>query len=157
MSHEQRLAEILTRDALALPPAAEPKGLYRPLLIVGNLAYTAGHLPIGPDGALVKGRAGETLDTAAAQAAARLVGLGILASLRKGLGSLDRVRRLVKVLGMVNCTDDFIEQPAVLNGLSQLMADVFGPDCGVGVRSAVGVNTLPLGAVVEAEAVFEID
>jgi enamine deaminase RidA (YjgF/YER057c/UK114 family) len=157
MNNEARLVETLSKLGLALPAAAEPKGLYRPILAVGNFAYTAGHLPIAADGTLVTGCVGKTLDVAAAQAAARLAGLGILASLRKDLGSLDRVRRVVKVLGLVNSTADFTGQPAVLNGCSQLFADVFDPDRGVGVRSAVGVNTLPLGAAVEIEAVFEID
>jgi enamine deaminase RidA (YjgF/YER057c/UK114 family) len=154
---EDRLAQRLSVLGLELPAAAEPKGVYRPLVIVGNMAYTAGHLPIAPGGGLLKGRVGEDLDRDEGHRAALLAGLGILATLRAALGSLDRVRHVVKVLGMVNCTPDFIEHPAVINGCSELFAHVFGPDAGVAARSAVGVASLPLGAAVEIEAVFEIE
>jgi enamine deaminase RidA (YjgF/YER057c/UK114 family) len=153
MTAEPRLAEL----GLELPPVPRPKGLYRPLVVVGNLAYTSGHGPAQADGSWMTGRVGAELDQAAGYAAARRTGLAILATLRAELGSLDRVRRVVKVLGMVNCTDDFQQQPAVLNGASELFAQVFGPEAGVGARSAVGVNTLPLGTPVEIEAIFEID
>ena len=152
MTAESKLTEL----GLELPPAPEPKGVYRPLIIVDKLAYTSGHLPIASDGSLVTGRIGEDLDKAAGYDAARLTGLGILATLRKELGTLDRVSRLVKVFGLVNCTADFTEQPAVINGCSELLAEVFGPDAGVCVRSAIGANTLPLGATVEIEAIFAI-
>jgi enamine deaminase RidA (YjgF/YER057c/UK114 family) len=157
MSAETRLAKKLAELALVLPPAPEPKGLYKPLLIVGNLAYTSGHLPVEPSGGLVTGQVGAELDVHAAQKAALLTGLGILATLRKELGSLDRVRRVVKLLGMVNGTPQFTQQPAVLNGCSELFAEVFGPEAGVGVRSALGAASLPLGVPVEIEAVFEIE
>jgi enamine deaminase RidA (YjgF/YER057c/UK114 family) len=153
MTPEARLARL----GIELPPAPEPKGLYRPVVVVGNLAFTSGHLPIGPDGTLVTGRVGADLDPQAGQAAARLAGLSILASLRKTLGSLDRVRRVVKLFGLVQCTPEFTGQPAVINGCSELMAQVFGPEAGVGARSAVGTSALPLGAAVEIEAVFETE
>ncbi len=152
MTPETRLSDL----GLKLPPAAEPKGLYRPLVIVGNLAYTSGHLPAADDGSLITGRIGDDLDQPAGYDAARRTGLAILATLRKELGSLDRVRRLVKVLGVVNCTPDFTQQPAVINGCSELLAEVFGPEAGIGARSAVGVGSLPLGVPVEIEAIFEI-
>jgi enamine deaminase RidA (YjgF/YER057c/UK114 family) len=152
MDAEARLSEL----AVELPPVSKPKGLYKPLVIVGNLAYTSGHLPVRPDGSLVTGRVGADLDQAAGHAAARQAALAILATVRAELGSLDRVRRVVKVVGLVHCTDDFHQQPAVLNGASELLARVFGPEAGVGARSAVGVNSLPLGVPVEIEAVFEI-
>lgn len=157
MSAEERLAKKLAEMGLTLPAAAAPKGLYRPVVVVGNLAYTSGHLPVTPDGQLVTGRVGDDLDVERGQQAAALAGLGILATLKAELGSLDRVVRLVKLLGLVNCTPDFTQQPAVINGVSQLMADVFGPDAGIGARSAVGVTALPLGVPVEVEAVFEIE
>jgi len=157
MDAESRLADKLRQLGIALPPAPAPKGLYKPLVIVGHEAFTAGHLPVRPDGSIVTGRLGAGVDVAAGQSAAQLAGLGILATLRASLGGLNRVRRVIKVLGMVNCTPEFDQQPAVLNGCSQLLADVFGPDEGVGVRSAVGVAALPLGAAVEIEAVFEIE
>ncbi len=150
---EARLVQL----GIELPPVPEPKGLYKPLVVVGGLAYTSGHLPTGPDGKLTVGRVGAELDEQAGAAAARQAGLAILATVRAALGSLDRVRRVVKLLGVVNCTPDFTRQPVVLNGCSQLLADVFGPDRGVGARSAVGVGSLPLGVPVEIEAVFELE
>ena len=153
MTAEARLSEL----GLELPPAPEPKGVYRPLVILDNLAYTSGHLPVRSDGAIVTGGVGAELDIQAGYDAARLVGLGILATLRKELGSLDRVRRVVKVLGVVNCTPEFDQQPAVINGCSELLAEVFGPEAGVGARSALGTGSLPLGVPVEIEAIFEIE
>jgi len=156
MSPESRLSETLTKRGLELPAAAEPKGLYKPVLVVENLVYTSGHLPIDAAGKLIVGRLGADLDVEAGYKAAVLAALGILASLRKELGTLDRICRVVKILGAVNSAPDFTQQPGVVNGCSELFADIFGRDAGVGVRSAVGVNTLPLGAPVEIEAVFEI-
>jgi enamine deaminase RidA (YjgF/YER057c/UK114 family) len=156
MSPEERLAEKLSELRLLLPPAAEPKGVYKPLVTVGNLAYTSGHLPVKPDGTLITGRLGADLDVKAGYRAAQLAGLGILATLRKHIESLDKVKRLVKLFGIVNCTPDFTQQPAVINGCSELFADVFGPERGVAARSAIGTNTLPLGVPVEIEAIFEI-
>jgi enamine deaminase RidA (YjgF/YER057c/UK114 family) len=146
----------LSRLGLRLPPAPKPKGVYRPLVVVGSLAYTSGHGPVREDGSFVTGRVGADLDQQAGYAAARQAGLAILATLRAELGSLDRVRRVVKIVGVVQCTDDFRNQPAVVNGCSELMAEVFGPEAGVGARTAVGANALPLGTAVEIEAVFEI-
>ena len=152
MTPEQRLQQL----GISLPSAPDPKGLYRPLVIVGNLAFTSGHLPMRADGSVATGRVGWELDENAGAEAARLAGLGILATVRQHLKSLDRVRRVVTLLGLVQCTPDFTRQPTVLNGASQLLADVFGPDSGIGARSAVGANALPLGAAVELEAIFEI-
>jgi len=156
MSAEAQLARKLAELGLKLPPAPEPKGVYKPLVVVGNLIYTSGHLPVDAAGGLVTGRLGDQLNVQAGYDAARLVGLGILASLRKELGSLDSVGRVVKVLGAVHCTPDFTQQPAVINGCSELFAEVFGRDAGIGARSAIGVSALPLGVPVEIEAIFEI-
>jgi enamine deaminase RidA (YjgF/YER057c/UK114 family) len=156
MSAESQLAAKLTELGIAMPLPPEPKGLYKSLIVSGNLVYTSGHLPVDAAGKLTTGRVGADLDVAAGTKAAQLVGLNILASLRKALGSLDRVGRVVKILGVVNCTPDFTQQPAVVNGCSELFAAVFGLDAGVGARSAVGTNTLPLGVPVEIEAIFEI-
>ena len=153
MSAEARLSEL----RLELPPAPRPKGVYKPLVIVGNLAYVSGHVSTRSDGSIVTGRVGAELDQAAGYAAARQAALTILATLRAELGSLDRVRRIIKTLGLVNCTADFQQQPAVMNGASELFAQVFGPDAGVGARSAVGTNAVPLGAPVEVEAIFEVE
>jgi len=153
MSAEAKLVEL----GLTLPPASEPKGLYRSAVVVGGLLHTSGHLPAADDGTLVTGRIGEGLDTDAGFDAAQRAGMSILATVRKELGTLDRVGRVVKILGLVNCTADFTAQPAVINGCSQLFADVFGDELGIGARSAVGVGSLPLGTPVEIEAVFEIE
>lgn len=153
MSAEDRLREL----KLVLPPAPKPVGVYRPLLIVGSLAYTSGHGPFLPDGKLLTGRVGADLDQQAGYRAARQVGVATLATLRAGLGSLNRVRRILKTLGVVNCTPDFLHHPAVLNGFSELMAEVFGPENGVGARSAFGANSLPGNIAVEVEALFELE
>ncbi len=157
MPFEAALAKKLAELGLELPSAPEPKGVYRPMVPVGDLlVFTSGHLPITPAGEIVTGRLGEDLDVEDGYRAAMLAGLGILATLRKGLSSLNRVRRVLKVFGVVNGTDDFDRQPAVINGCSELLVDVFGEKLGAGARSAVGANALPLGAAVEIEAIFEV-
>jgi enamine deaminase RidA (YjgF/YER057c/UK114 family) len=125
--------------------------------VVGNLAYTSGHLPTRPDGTVITGRVGVDMDQQTACLAARQAALAILASLRSELGSLDRIRRMVKLFGVVHGASEFHGQSAVLNGSSEVFAEVLGPEAGVGVRMAIGANSLPLGAVVEIEAVFEVD
>ena len=130
--------------------------MYKPLVVIGNVVYTSGHLPVDATGKLLTGRLGEQLDVEAGYRAAQLAGLGILASLRKEFGSLDRIQRVLKILGVVNCTSDFTQQPAVINGCSELLAEVFGRDAGIGAHSAIGVNTLPLGVPVEIEAIFQL-
>lgn len=152
MSADEKLAQF--KDEL--PPAPKPMGVYKPLVIVGNMAYASGHGPLHPDGSLTKGRVGADLDQQAGYAAARQTGLAILATLQAQLGSLDRVARVIKVLGMVNCTADFEQHPAVINGCSELFAEVFGDDAGVGARSAVGMGSLPGNIPVEVEAIFEL-
>jgi enamine deaminase RidA (YjgF/YER057c/UK114 family) len=147
---------ILAEWKLELPPAPKPVGVYRPLLICGNLAYLSGHGPLRTDGTLITGRVGEDLDRQAGYDAARQTGLAILATLRKNLGSLDRVRRLVKTLGFVNSAPDFFDHPAVINGFSELIAGLYGPENGVGARSALGAVALPGNMAVEVEAIFEI-
>ncbi len=153
MSAEQRLAEL----HLELPPAPKPIAVYKPLVVAGNMAYVSGHGPLRPDKTLIVGRVGKDLDLEQGKAAARQVGLAILATLRSELGSLDRVKRLIKVLGMVNCTDDFHQQPAVINGCSELFVEVFGSEKGIGARSAVGMGSLPGNIAVEIEAIFELE
>jgi len=152
MSAETRFAEL----KLELPQAPKPVGVYKPLIIAGNMAYISGHGPLKPDKSLITGRLGADLDLNAGKLAARQVGLAILATVRAELGTLDRVRRVIKVLGMVNSTVDFREHPAVINGCSELFAQVFGPENGIGARSAVGMGSLPNNIAVEIEAIFEI-
>lgn len=141
---------------LQLPPAPKAMGVYKPIVIIGDLAYLSGHGPLRPDKTLITGRLGEDMDVAAGYEAARATGLALLATLRENLGTLDRIVRLVKVLGLVRCTDAFDAQPAVINGCSELFRDVFGEDAGVAARSAIGTNALPGGIAVEIEAIFQI-
>lgn len=141
---------------LILPPAPKAIGLYKPCLVVGTQVYTSGHGPVLPDGTLIRGRVGRDHDADSGKQAARQVGLAILATLIAGLGSLDRIARVVKILGMVNGTPEFIKQPHVLNGCSELFAEIWGPDLGVGARSAVGVAALPEDMTVEIEAIFDL-
>ena len=152
MNAETRLHEL----QLELPPAPKPMGVYKPVVSTGNLAYVSGHGPLRTDGTLIAGRVGSDLSLDEGKAAARQVGLAILATLRENLGSLDRVRRVIKVLGMVNSTDDFTEHPKVINGCSELFAEIWGADDGVGARSAVGMGSLPGNIAVEIEAIFEL-
>ncbi|MBM4022217.1 MAG: RidA family protein [Planctomycetes bacterium] len=148
-------ARIAALD-LVLPPIGKPAGAYKPCLVVGTQALVSGHLPFRADGTLLKGRVGEDLDADGGKEAARLAGLAILATLVDHLGSLDRVARVVKLMGLVSCPAGFTQHPHVFNGCSELFAAVWGPDHGVGVRSAFGVASLPLGVPVEIEAVFEL-
>ncbi len=142
---------------LELPPAPKPMGVYKPLLVVDNRwVYVSGHGTVQSDGTLIKGRIGDTLDLEQGKLAARQVGLAILATLRENLGSLDRIKRVIKVLGMVNCTSDFERHPYIINGCSELFASVWGTEDGIGVRSAVGMGSLPDNIPVEIEALFEL-
>lgn len=152
MSIEARLSEL----GIVLPSPPAVMGLYKPVLVVGGMAYTSGHGPLGADGVLVKGRLGADLDVAAGKDAARKTGLAMLASLKAALGSLDRIERLVKTMGLVCATPEFVDHPAVINGFSELMRDVFGEDCGVAARSAFGAPCLPAGMAVEIEAAFAL-
>jgi enamine deaminase RidA (YjgF/YER057c/UK114 family) len=152
MSAEKRIVDL----KLELPPAPKPVAVYKPMVLVGNMAYVSGHGPLKADKTMITGRVGKELDWQAGKIAARQVGLAILATLRAHLGSLDRVKRLIKVLGMVNSTADFKDHPQVINGCSELFVEVFGPENGIGARSAVGMGSLPGNIAVEIEAIFEI-
>ena len=153
MSADARIAEL----QLELPPAPKAMGVYKPIVVVGNIAYLSGHGPLKPDGTLMSGRVGDQVDQQAGYDAARQTGLAMLATMQAGLGSLDRVKRVLKLLGMVNATADFENHPAVINGCSELFAQVFGEDVGVGARSAVGMGSLPGNISVEIEGIFEIE
>ena len=150
---EARIAEL----KLALPPPTQPSATLRPAVTVGNLIFVSGHISRAADGKLITGRVGEALDVAAGKAAARQCGLAVLSTLRNELGSLDRVKRVVKVLGLVNCPAEFRDHPAVINGCSELFVDVFGKENGLGARRAVGMSSLQSGVAVEIEAIFEIE
>ena len=148
--------ENFAQTGLHLPPAPAPLGVYKPCLVDGKYLYVSGHGPVQDDKSLVIGRIGAALDQEAGKLAARQVGLTILATIQAHLGSLDKVKRVIKVLGMVNCTPDFEKHPYVINGCSELFVQVWGPDLGVGVRSAVGFGSLPDNIPVEIEALFEL-
>jgi enamine deaminase RidA (YjgF/YER057c/UK114 family) len=142
---------------LELPPAPKPVGVYKPCLIVDKFVYVSGHGTFKSDGTLILGRIGDDMDIEEGKLAARQVGLAILSTLKNNLGSLNRIKRVIKVLGMVNCTSDFLRHPYVINGCSELFAAVWGQDNGIGVRSAVGMGSLPDNIPVEIEAVFELE
>jgi enamine deaminase RidA (YjgF/YER057c/UK114 family) len=148
--------EIISSFEIELPAAPAAAGLYKPMVIVGDLAYLSGHLPIMTDGSMMTGEVGNGTTLDEGFAAARQAGLNMLATLRKGLGSLDRVVRVVKLLGLVNSPAGFSQHPQVINGCSELFKEVFGEDQGVGARSALGVSGLPAGVMVEIEGIFEI-
>jgi enamine deaminase RidA (YjgF/YER057c/UK114 family) len=154
--------ESLTPDqafeklGLTLPPAPSPLGVYKPYLIDGKHLYLSGHGPFQNDKSLIIGRIGQDMDIEEGKLAARQVGLTMLSTIKTHLGSLNRVKRVIKVLGMINCVSEFERHPYVINGCSELFAQVWGTENGIGVRSAVGMGTLPDNIPVEIEAMFEL-
>ncbi len=153
MTPEQRFADL----GLILPPAPKAVAVYKTLLIDGRHCYVSGHGPYMADGTLIKGKVGIDLHAEEAQAAALQTGLAILATLKHGLGSLNRVKRVIKILGMVNAVPEYENHPYIINGCSELFAKVWGVENGVGVRSAVGMGSLPNNIPVEIEALFELE
>jgi enamine deaminase RidA (YjgF/YER057c/UK114 family) len=149
---EQNFAAL----GLNLPPAPQPLGVYKPCLIDGKYLYVSGHGTVQDDKSLIIGRIGDDMTPEEGKLAARQVGLAILSTIKTNLGSLDKVKRVIKVLGMVNCTPNFEKHPFIINGCSELFAKVWGEDNGVGVRSAVGMGSLPDNIPVEIEALFEL-
>tara|TARA_B100000768_G_scaffold112272_1_gene103996 strand:- start:2527 stop:2994 length:468 start_codon:yes stop_codon:yes gene_type:complete len=148
-------SETIKKMGLILPPAPKPVGVYRPTLVVDHFLYVSGQGPIKNDGSLIIGKVGSDINKVHAKEAARQVGLTMLSTIISHYGNIDNVKRVVKVLGMVNATPSFEEHPYVINGFSELMVDIFGPEMGIGVRSAVGMN-LPHNIAVEIEAHFEL-
>ncbi len=149
---EQRFSQL----GLKLPPAPAPMGVYKPFLVTGNYLYVSGHGPLLDDKTFIKGRIGKDLDQEKGKLAALQVGLTILSTIQTHIGSLDKVKRVIKVLGMVNCIPEFEKHPYIINGCSELFAKVWGDENGIGVRSAVGMGSLPDNIPVEIEAVFEL-
>ena len=141
---------------LSLPPAPKPLGVYKPCLIDGKYLYLSGHGTVQDDGSLIIGRIGVDMDMDQGKLAARQVGLAMLSTIKANIGSLDKVKRVIKVLGMVNCAPSFERHPYVINGCSELFAAVWGEENGIGVRSAVGMGSLPDNIPVEVEALFEL-
>lgn len=149
--------ERFEKLGLTLPPPPKPLGVYKPFLIVGNFVYVSGHGTVKEDGSLIIGRVGQEFDMDQGKLAAQQVGLAIIATLKKNLGSLNKIKRVIKVLGMVNCVPEFERHPYVINGCSELFAKIWGEDNGVGVRSAVGMGSLPDNIPVEIEVMFELN
>lgn len=152
---DKKPSEKIKELGLKFPPAPKPAGVYRPVLVVDNFLYVSGQGPVNFDGTLMQGRLGDDLTVAQGYEAARQVGLTMLSTIQAHFGDIDRVKRIVKVFGMVNSHRDFIKHPLVMNGFSELFAEVFGREYGIGVRSAVGM-ILPDGIPVEIEAMFEL-
>ncbi|WP_341837287.1 RidA family protein [Chitinophaga pollutisoli] len=145
------------KTGLTLPPAPAPLGVYKPCLVDGKYLYLSGHGPVQNDKSLIIGRIGKDMDMEAGKLAARQVGLTMLSTIKAHLGSLNRVKRVIKVLGMVNCVPEFEKHPYIINGCSELFAAVWGTENGIGVRSAVGFGSLPDNIPVEIEALFELE
>jgi enamine deaminase RidA (YjgF/YER057c/UK114 family) len=152
LTPEQRLKEL----GLILPPAPKPMGVYKPCLIDGQHLYLSGHGPVLENASLIKGRIGKDMNEEQGKLAAKQVGLTMLATIRAHIGSLDNVKRVIKILGMVNATLDFENHPYIINGCSELFAAIWGEENGIGVRSAVGFGSLPGNIPVEIEALFEL-
>jgi enamine deaminase RidA (YjgF/YER057c/UK114 family) len=150
MPVEQRIREL----GLELPPVPTPAANYANAVRTGNLVFLSGTVPVTPDGTIPKGKVGADVTTEEAVEHARLVGLVHLAVLKQEIGDLDRVRRVVKLLGMVNAVPDFREHSRVINGCSDLFVEIFGDQH---ARSAIGVGSLPFGITVEIEAIFEVE
>ena len=142
---------------LVIPDAPSPVGAYVAYKIIGNLVYISGQLPIDNDGKMVKGKIGKELNLEDGQRAAKLCVINIIAQIKKAVnGNLDKVKNCIKITGFVNSSDDFIDQPKVINPASETLSAVFG-EGGKHARVAVSTNSLPLGAVVEIDAIFEIN
>lgn len=141
---------------LSLPTLPGSKGIYKSCLTIGNLVYVSGHVSVNTDGSYITGKLGDNVDEAQGKIAARQCGLAMLVSLKNHLGDLDKIKRVVKILGMVNAAPDYEKHPIVINGCSELFAQLWGNDNGLGVRSAVGMGSLPNNVAVEIEGIFEI-
>ena len=148
-------SETIKKLGLVFPPSPKPLGVYRPTLVVDRFLYVSGHGPVNNNGSLIQGKVGADLDKEKGKAAARQVGLTMLSTIINNYGNIDNIKRVVKVLGMVNATPEFKWHPFVINGFSELMVEVFGEEMGIGVRSAVGMS-LPQNIAVEIEAHFEL-
>jgi len=148
-------SETIKKLGLVFPPSPKPLGVYRPTLVVDRFLYVSGHGPVNNDGSLIQGKVGADLDKEKGKVAARQVGLTMLSTIINNYGDIDNIKRVVKVLGMVNATPEFKWHPYVINGFSELMVEVFGEEMGIGVRSAVGMS-LPQNIAVEIEAHFEL-
>ena len=150
---EQKLTEL----GLALPTLPGSKGIYKSCLEVGNLLYVSGHVSINEDGSFITGKVGAGVDDEEAKRAALQCGLAILSSIKAHFGNLDRIKRVIKILGMVNAVTEYTKHALIINGCSELYVQLWGNDNGKGVRSAVGMGSLPNNVAVEIEAIFEYE
>lgn len=150
---ENRLKEM----GITLPEPAAYNGSITGAVTVGNLVFLSGHGPDKPDGTQILGKVGDDVSLEEAREAARLTGIALLRTLKGEIGNLDRVKRVVKVLGMVNATPDYTQQPQVINGFSDFIVELFGKEKGQHARSAVGVSSLPSGIAVEIEMIVELE
>jgi enamine deaminase RidA (YjgF/YER057c/UK114 family) len=153
MSVEQKLAAL----HLSLPELPSSKGIYKKCLVVGNLLYVSGHVSVKDNGDYIKGKLGKDISDENGKMAARQCGLAILSSIKEHFGNFDKVKKVIKILGMVNSTPDYENHPLVINGCSELYVQLWGEENGKGVRSAVGMGSLPGNVAVEIEAIFELD
>ncbi|MCP9770202.1 RidA family protein [Lacihabitans sp. LS3-19] len=152
----QNVEQKLEKMGIVLPQVSAPIATYVNAVRTGNLIYLSGKGPTKPDGKFITGKVGADLTIEEGKAAARITGLNLLAALKAEIGDLDKVKRIVKVLGMVNCPADFTQQPQVINGFSDLMVEVFG-EKGKHARSAVGMGSLPSNIAVEIEMIVEVE
>lgn len=152
MPVENKLVEL----NLVLPTLPPSKGIYKKCLSIGNLLYVSGHVSVNTDGSMIKGKVGKDLSDDEGKAAARQCGLAVLSSIKEQVGDLEKIKRVVKLLGMVNCPPEYENQPLIINGCSELFVQIWGEENGKGVRSAVGMGSLPGNVAVEIEAIFEL-
>ncbi len=152
MAIEEKLSDL----NLSLPFIPTSKGIYKRCLVVDNLLYVSGHISINKDGSSIKGKLGKDISDEEGKKAARQCGLAILASIKDHFGNLDPIKRVIKIFGMVNSTPDYENQPLIINGCSELFVQLWGEENGKGVRSAVGMGSLPGNVAVEIEAIFEL-
>jgi len=150
---EQKLTEL----GLILPTLPGSKGIYKSCLEVGNLLYISGHVSINEDGSFITGKVGADVDDDEAKRAALQCGLAILSSIKAHFGNLNRIKRVIKILGMVNAVPEYTKHALIINGCSELYVQLWGNDNGKGVRSAVGMGSLPNNVAVEIEAIFEFE
>lgn len=152
MSVETKLSEL----NLSLPVLPSSKGIYKKCVVAGNFLYVSGHVSVKTDGSFIKGKLGKDLSDKEGTIAARQCGLAILSSIKEHFGDFEKIKRVIKILGMVNCTPDYENHPVIINGCSELYVRIWGEENGKGVRSAVGMGSLPGNVAVEIEAIFEL-
>jgi len=151
-----KIEQKLEQFGLSLPVLPASKGIYKSCLVMDNIVFVSGHVSVNSDGSYIKGKLGKDISDEDGKIAARQCGLAILSSLKKELGDLDKIKRVVKLLGMVNAVPEYEKHPVVINGCSELFVELWGDDHGKGVRSAVGMGSLPGNVSVEIEAIFEV-